>query len=366
MERRSLTHFDWPILSIVLVLDTMGLVNLYSATHDAGGGGASSLFLSQCLFVGVGLLGMILLTLVDYRVLERLAYPLYGVGLVLLAAVLVFGKVISGSQRWLDLGFFSLQPSEPVKIFYVMALARYFRNDVRVGGYRLRDLIRPALLASPAMFLIFISPDLGTTGFYGLLFLLISISMHLRWRSLAILAVVGVIALPVAYEFVLTDYQRDRVLTLLDPLHDPRGKGYQTIQARYAIGAGRLLGNGYLEGMQTHQGFIPENHTDFIITVLAEEWGFVGCAVLLVLYLVLMMLGLRVAADSKERFGAVLAVGLVSILFLQVSINLSAVLGVIPVTGVTLPFMSYGGSSILTLHTSIGLLLNISMRRYMF
>jgi len=366
LERRSLAHFDWPILLIVLLLDTCGLVNLYSAVYDASTGGPSSLFYSQAIFMSAGIIGMLLITLVDNRVLERLAYPLYGVGLSLLAAVLLFGKVISGSQRWLDLGFFALQPSEPTKIFYVMALARYFRDDIRAGGYRLRDLIRPALLALPAWFLIFISPDLGTTGFFGLLFLLIAIAVHLRWRSLGMLLAVGLFALPLAYEFVLTDYQRDRVHTLLDPAHDPRGKGYQTIQARYAIGAGRVLGNGYMQGMQTHQGFIPENHTDFIVTVLAEEWGFVGCSVLISLYLTLMMLGLRVAAQSKERFGAVLATGLVGVLFLQVSINLSAVLGVIPVTGVTLPFMSYGGSSILTMHMGMGLLLNISMRKYMF
>ncbi|MFM7199785.1 MAG: rod shape-determining protein RodA [Myxococcota bacterium] len=366
MERRVFAHFDWPLLLVVLVLDIIGLTNLYSAVYNPGIEGPSSLFYSQAIFMGAGLTLMLLVTLVDYRVLERVAYPLYGLGLMLLAAVLVFGKVISGSQRWLDLGFFSLQPSEPTKIFYTMALARFFRDDVRVGGYGLRELVKPLLLASPALILIFISPDLGTTGFYVFIFGLMAISMHLRWRTLALILAVAVVAAPLAYEFVLTDYQRDRVITLLDPHHDPRGKGYQTIQARYAIGGGRLLGNGYLQGMQTHQGFIPENHTDFIITVMAEEWGFVGCAVLLLLYMTLLVLGLRIAAQSKERFGAVLAVGLTSIFFLQVAINLSAVLGVIPVTGVTLPFISYGGSSILTLHVAIGLLLNISMRRYMF
>jgi rod shape determining protein RodA len=172
--------------------------------------------------------------------------------------------------------------------------------------------------------------------------------------------------MPLLYEFMLSDYQRERVITLIDPHHDPRGKGYQILQARYAIGGGRLFGNGYLKGVQTHQGFIPENHTDFIITVLAEEWGFVGCLVLMSLYFILIMLGLNVAAQSKERFGALLATGVVGIFFLQITINLGAVLGVIPVTGVTLPLISYGGSSVLILHMALGLLLNISMRRYMF
>ena len=249
---------------------------------------------------------------------------------------------------------------------YCLVLARYFASDVRIGGYGLLELIRPLLIASPTLILIFVSPDLGTTGFFLLLLLLMALAMRLRLKSVLTLAMVGILLLPVAYHFVLTDYQRDRIITLLDPMHDPRGKGYQTLQARYAIGAGKLFGNGYLQGMQTHQGFIPENHTDFIFTVLAEEWGFVGGAVVIGLYLLLMTLGLRIAATTRERFGAVLAVGMTSIVLLQMTINLSAILGLIPVTGVTLPFLSYGGSSVLTLHAAMGILLSISQRRQMF
>lgn len=366
MERRLVSRIDWALLGVVLLLDFIGLINLYSAVYDPAAGGPSSLFYSQIFFMSVGLVGMLGMAFSDYRVLSRMAWVLYAVGLVLLVGVLIFGKVISGSQRWLDLGLFSVQPSEPMKIAYCLVLARYFASDVRVGGYGLLELARPLLIASPTLLLIFISPDLGTTGFYLLLLLLMALAMRLRLKSVLTLALVGVLMLPVAYHFVLTDYQRDRVITLLDPMHDPRGKGYQTLQARYAIGGGKLLGNGYMQGMQTHQGFIPENHTDFIFTVLAEEWGFAGGAVVIGLYLLLMFLGLRVASTTRERFGAVLAVGLTSIVLLQMSINLSAIMGLIPVTGVTLPFLSYGGSSVLTLHAAMGILLSISHRRFMF
>jgi rod shape determining protein RodA len=366
LDRRLLSHFNWSLLLVTLVLDAIGLLNLYSAVHFDDSAQLAPLFMSQAAFAAVGIVGMLLMTSLDYRVYERLAYSMYAVGILLLGLVLLVGRTVAGSKRWLNFGLFSLQPSELCKLLFVIALAKYFHDDARVGGYRLRDLGRPFLLALPVLLLIFVSPDLGTTAFFLFLFLLIALSVRLRWQSVALLAAVGLLALPLLYEFVLSDYQRDRVVTLLDPNHDPRGKGYQTLQARYAIGAGRLLGNGYLQGMQTHQGFIPKNHTDFIITVLAEEWGFAGCLVLLSLYYILMMLGLNIASQSKERFGAILATGIVCIFFLQICINLGAVLGVIPVTGVTLPLMSYGGSSVLTLHLGIGLLLNISMRRYMF
>ncbi len=366
MDYRLLAHFNWYILLLTLALDAIGLVNLYSAVQQEGQPGLPAAFFSQLVFVGVGIVAMIAMTILDYRIYERLAYALYAGGLVLLAIPLLTGRVISGARRWIDVGPFSVQPSEFGKLLLIIVLAKYFHAHVMVGGYRLRDLVRPALLIAPMVGLIYLSPDLGTAAFYAMLFLLVAFAVNLRWRSILALLVAVVGLLPVAYTFVLSDYQRNRVLALLDPTGDPLGKGYQILQARYAIGAGRLMGNGYLNGVQTHQGFIPENHTDFVVTVLAEEWGFLGCVVVLALFFVLLALGLRVAAQAKERFGAILATGIVCALFLQLVVNLGGVLGLLPVTGVTLPLMSYGGSSILTVHLMIGLLLNISMRRYMF
>jgi len=366
MDRRLLSNFNWSLLLVTLLLDAIGLLNLYSAVHHEHSSRLEPLFTAQLVFVAIGVTFMLLATTLDYRVYERLAYPLYAGGIGLLASTLIFGRLISGSRRWIHLGVFSLQPSELMKLLFVLAMAKYFHSKTLVGGYQLRNLKMPFLIATPTLALIYLSPDLGTTAFFLGLFFLITFAVKLRWKSIFLVLLVGVLALPIAYEFVLSDYQKGRVQTLLDPMHDPRGKGYQTLQARYAIGAGRIFGAGYMQGTQTHQGFIPENQTDFIITVLAEEWGFVGCMVVLSLYYVLMMLGLNIALQSKERFGAILGTGLVSILFLQVTINLGGVLGILPVTGVTLPFMSYGGSSIVVLHLSMGLLLNISMRRYMF
>jgi len=366
VDRRLLAHFNWSILLVTLTLDAIGLVNLYSAVQQEGQAGTSAVFFSQVFFVVVSVFGMLAITVLDYRIYERLAYPLYAAGVVLQAVPLLVGRVISGARRWIDLGFVSVQPSEFGKLLVIIVLAKYFHTHVMVGGYRLRDLGKPALLLAPMVGLIYLSPDLGTAAFYVMLFLAVAFSVNLRWRAILVLAAVILIAIPVAYTVVLSDYQKDRVLALIDPGGDPLGKGYQILQARYAIGAGRLFGSGYLKGMQTHQGFIPENHTDFVITVLAEEWGFVGCAVVLALFFTLLALGLGVARQAKERFGTILATGVVCAIFLQIFVNLGAVLGLLPVTGITLPFMSYGGSSTLTVHLMIGLLLNISMRRYMF
>ncbi len=366
MDRRLLAHFNWTILLIVLILDAVGLINLYSAVQQEGQGGTSTVFFSQVAFVALSVIAMLAMTVLDYRVYERLAYPLYGLGILLLTVPLITGRVISGARRWIDLGPFSMQPSEFGKLLLVIVLAKYFHSHVMVGGYRLRDLAKPTMLLVPMVTLIYLSPDLGTAAFYVMLFVAVAFAVNLRWRSILILAIVVAVSLPVVYTVALTDYQRNRVVALLDPAGDPLGKGYQILQARYAIGAGQLLGSGYLKGMQTHQGFIPENHTDFVITVLAEEWGFVGCLVVLTLFLALLVLGLRVAGQAKERFGAILATGIVCAIFLQILVNMGAVLGLLPVTGITLPLMSYGGSSILTIHLMVGLLLNISMRRYMF
>ena len=366
VNTKPLAHFNIPLFLVVLALDAIGLVNLYSAVHQEGIRSLEPLFMTQVIFVALGLVGSVLITLVDYRVFEKTAYMLYAGNVILLAGVLLFGREISGSKRWIHIAGFSFQPSEPCKLFLVMALAKYFHEHVRVGGYGLRHLVRPGLIALPSLILIYLSPDLGTTGFLILLFLLVSLCAQLKFRSIILIGIIGLLALPILYEFGLSDYQRDRIITLIDPTHDPRGKGYQTLQARYAIGAGKMFGSGYMKGMQTHQGFIPENQTDFIVTVLAEEWGFVGAMVLLGLYYLFMVLGLRIAVQARERFGALLAAGIVALFFLQIVINLGAVLGLAPVTGVTLPLMSYGGSSILLLHACVGLLNSISMRRYMF
>lgn len=366
MAGRTLDHFNWAILIVTLAIVAIGLMCVYSATWSEGQVGLSPEFRRQAMYAVAGVIVLVLTLLVDYRLYERLAWIIYGANCALLVALLFFGRVVSGSVRWLDFGVGNLQPSETAKLALIVVLAKYFHGDVRPLGFRIRDLARPALLTAIPAGLIFVQPDLGSTLFQVGLFGCVALFAGIRWRSLAVVAAACVIIAPLGYLYALDDYQRDRIHTFLQPEHDPRGKGYQTIQARYAIGAGRVTGTGFLQGTQTHQGFIPEQHTDFIFTVLAEEWGLVGGLTLLSLYFALIVLGLIAAAQAKERFGVFLAVGASAVVFLQVVINLGGVLGLLPLTGITLPLMSFGGSSMLTVMICVGLLLNISMRRYMF
>ena len=370
MDRRLIQHFDLPLLGITLVLCVAGLSTLFAAVLTPTYEGIPPLVVRQWLFMAVGLGIALVCTFVDYRVLINLAYPLYGGLLILLLLVLAFGHVGGGSQRWIELGSFRLQPSEFGKVALVLVLARFLHERVRPRGLGLREIIQTAGLVAPVWLLIFLEPDLGTSILYGVLAATVILFAGVRPRLLAGLVFAALLVGPVGgwlgYTFVLDDYQKDRVVTFLHPEQDPHGKGYQTIQSRYAIGSGRLTGKGFCQGTQAQLRFLPEQHTDFIFGVYAEERGFLGSAGLLMLYLGWIALSLNVALRAKERFGALLAFGLVAILAWQVVINLGGVLGLMPVTGVTLPLLSYGGSSVLTVMICVGLLLNISMRRYMF
>jgi rod shape determining protein RodA len=302
--------------------------------------------------------------MIDTRWYQRAAYGLYGAVVLLLGAVLLVGAVHGGSQRWLPLGPINIQPSELAKLALVLACARYFAARPRTDGYGLRELIAPALVfLFPLCALIFVEPDLGTTLFLICIFAGISFVVGLRWRTLALLVLVAAISAPLAYNYVLDDYQKVRVDVLFAPDADPKGKGYQAIQGRWAIGSGQITGKGWGQGTQGRLRFLPEQHTDFIFSVHAEEQGFLGSLVALGLYFGQMLLGLLVAWRARDRFGSILAAGVVTILFAQVCINLGGVLGLLPITGVTLPLMSYGGSSVITVLLGLGMLLSVSTRR---
>jgi rod shape determining protein RodA len=370
VDRRLIQHFDLPLLAITLVLGVVGLATLYAAVLTPGSEGLPPTVVKQWLYMAVGLAVALACTLIDYRVLLNLAYPIYGGLLLLLVLVLVIGHVGGGSQRWIDLGILRLQPSEFGKLALVLVLSRFLHERVRSDGLGLGDVVATGCVVAPAWILIFLEPDLGTSILYGAIACTFLLFAGIRTRLLVVLALACALLAPigvfVGYRFVLDDYQRDRVVTFLNPEADPHGKGYQTIQSRYAIGSGRLTGKGFGRGTQAQLRFLPEQHTDFIFSVYAEERGFLGSMLLLLLYGSWLGMGLNVARRAKERFGALLAFGLVTVLAWQVVINLGGVLGLMPVTGVTLPLMSYGGSSVLTVMACVGLLLNISMRRYMF
>jgi rod shape determining protein RodA len=282
----------------------------------------------------------------------------------LLAATLVFAPVTRGSQSWLFGGRF--QPSEIAKVGLILALARYFHRNPPSETHRLRDLVRPAVIILVPVGFIVAQRDMGV----ALLTLLIGSTyfafVRIPWRAWAGVAAIGVAVLITLWMFVLAPYQQRRILDVVDPGRDPLASGYQAIQSRIAIGSGGLLGAGYRAGTQTQLRFLPTQHTDFAFSVLAEEWGFVGSAVVLTLYLVLMLWGLRIARSSKDSFGAMLAIGIVGVFFWPLALNIGMVLGIAPVIGVPLPLFSYGGSALVTALATLGLLMNVSMRRYVF
>jgi rod shape determining protein RodA len=362
-DRRLIQNFDWVLLGLVLMIVGTGIVNLYSAGYNRGEG--TPLYIKQLYWLGVGLGVMCLTLFYDYRHLEKLSYPLYVLSILLLVGVMFGGKVVYGSRRWLALGPISFQPSELVKIAIILALASYFNRRPRAEAMHLKDLIVPGILVMIPVALIIKQPDLGS----GILVALVAVSMILfvgvHWRTLLGCALTMFMLSPVIWHF-LKDYQRQRVLTFLNPDKDPLGAGYHILQSMIAVGSGQFWGKGFLQGTQSQLYFLPEQHTDFVFSVFAEEWGFVGCAVLLLLFTGTVLWGLNVARDCKERFGHLLAVGVTALIFWQIFINLCMVTGFLPVVGIPLPLFSYGGSSLITTLLGVGFLLNIRMRRYLF
>lgn len=363
VDRRLVSHFDWPLLVCTLLIVGLGLLNLHSATYDLPVG---RYFHQQFLWAGLGFLILFLIVLLDYRILERLAYPFYGVVLVLLVLVMLKGKSALGAQRWLQWGPFSVQPSELAKLATVLCLAKYFHSRREKNLLGFKSLLLPGLFLAVPFVLVLKQPDLGT----ALVTLMIAASMILfmgveRKIIVATLVVVAVSA-PLAWKYTLRGYQKDRVITFLNPEKFSQGKGYQVIQSMVAIGSGELTGKGYLRGSQSKLQFLPKQYTDFVFSNFAEEFGFMGAVLLLGLYASFAFLGLNVAYTAKESFGMLLALGLTSFITGQAAINLGMETGALPVVGITLPFFSYGGTSLLTSLLSVGLLLNISMRRFIF
>ncbi|PLX93488.1 MAG: rod shape-determining protein RodA [Desulfuromonas sp.] len=363
-DRRLLTHFDWFLLLLVLLIALLGITNLYSAS-SSWEGAATPVYLKQLFWLGLGLGVVLGLVIFDYRHLEYLGVGFYGVTSALLLFVLFFGKTSMGATRWIDLGFFNLQPSELMKIFVIIILARYFSLRGEIGGYGLRDLAAPFVLLGLPALMIMKQPDLGT----ALLVLFIGGTMILfagLKRSAAIVLSVGGLLAAGGGWFLLHDYQKERIRTFLNPERDPLGSGYHIIQSKIAVGSGGLFGKGFMGGTQSQLSFLPERHTDFAFSVFAEEWGFAGSLILLGLYMLLILWGLYVARCAGDHFGMYLAVGVVAMLFWHIVVNLAMVIGLLPVVGVPLPLFSYGGTCMITTMTGIGLLLNVSMRRFMF
>jgi rod shape determining protein RodA len=365
IDRRLVSHFDWTLFFLALVFVFIGVVTIYSANYNILEEHAGGLATRQVMWLGLGLIAMFVAIAFDYHYIDRLAYPFHGIMLLLLVVVLFVGHSGGGSQRWIHLGFFRLQPSEPAKLAIVLVMAKYFQDDEPPQGYSLRDLWVPFALVAPLVLLTLVQPDLGTAIILAMVFLSMILMSGLRGRSFLYLLGAGLAFLPIGWHF-LKSYQRARILTFLDPDRDPLGAGYHVIQSKIAIGSGRLFGKGYLHGTQNRLDFLPAQHTDFIFAVFSEEWGFVGCLILLLLYFLLVAYCLRLIQRAKDRFGALLVFGLISIFFWHVVINVAMVTGMMPVVGVPLPLVSYGGSSLASMMFAIGLMINVSMRRFIF
>lgn len=362
MDRRLIAHFDWRLLAVVICLALLGIFAIYSATGTLVF--KKPLYMRQLFWLSIGLLGMFLAASLHPRTIGRFAYFLYGASLFFLVLVLAVGQIGMGAQRWIRIGAFTFQPSEFAKLGLVLFLARYFENHQDELEDPKRFLL-PAFLTVLPMLLVLKQPDLGTT----ILLLLIALSMMLlvglKPFYLLPVGLVGLLAAPFLWGF-LKEYQRQRLLAFFNPDLDPLGVGYHVAQSKIAVGSGRLFGKGLFSAPQSQLKFLPEAHTDFVFAVLAEQWGFVGSLLLLLLYAYLISRGLQIARDAQDLFTALLSFGITTMLIFQVITNVGMVIGILPVVGIPLPLLSYGGSSMITTMLAIGLLQGIHMRRFTY
>ena len=349
---------NWGLVLLLTCIACMGFAMLYSAANGHWEPWAAK----QVVRFAVAVVIMVIVAAVDLRFWLRSAYLIYIAALLLLIAVEVRGAIGMGAQRWIDLGVIQLQPSELMKIALVLALARYFSMLTIEEIGRPWRLILPALLILLPAGLVMKQPDLGTAMMLvlsgGAIFFLAGV----RWWKFALVLVAAGGAAPVAWRF-LRDYQKNRILNFLDPENDPLGAGYHSLQSKIAIGSGGLFGKGFMAGSQAHLSFLPEKQTDFIFTMLAEEFGLIGCIVLLAAYTLVFIYGFAIAFRSRNHFGRLLALGLTINVFLYVFINTGMVMGLLPVVGVPLPLISYGGTAMLTVMFGFGLMMSVYVHR---
>lgn len=365
IDRRLLTNFDWILAGLVVTVCLLGILNIYSSTNSYKIIG-STYYAKQFYWMLAGMTISLLVCSLDYHLLEDLSYWFYGFLIVLLVAVLIFGRSSMGATRWLNLGLFNIQPSELMKIVIIITFARFFNNYHTIGGLTVKDVLFPlGILALPAL-LIMKQPDLGTAVLVVLIALSMTFYVGLRWTTIVTFICVTIPMVWIGWSHFLRPYQKNRVLDFLNPERSRLGSGYHIIQSKIAVGSGGIAGKGFLKGTQSQLRFLPEQHTDFAFSVFAEEWGFIGCLLLMILYLSLVLWGLNIARRCNDRFGGLLAVGVTAMLFWHIVINMGMVIGLFPVVGVPMPFFSYGGTSMITSMVGIGLLQNISMRRFMF
>jgi rod shape determining protein RodA len=357
--RKLRFRFDWTLSLSALSVIALGLLNLWSAVHDR----QAHLFTQQVSWLALGVALFVGVASLDYRLISRLSYVFYGAGLAMLLGVLAFGKMVGGGRRWFDLGPFHVQPSELMQVLTVLALGKYLNDSPALEGRSWRHLAMPVVIVSAPALLIAKQPDFGTAFLFLAIFFTLMLTARLKLKTLAAIVGMAAIAAFPIYQHLLHEYQRKRVEAFFNPTSEG---AYQTRQALNAIGSGRVLGKGFMHGTQIRLRHFPALWTDFPFAVWAEEWGFLGCLVVLLAYLLLILWIIKIASEARDRFGATVCVGIAGMFFWHVAINVGMVSGILPVVGVTLPLISYGGSSILTVMVALGLVMNVSVRRFAY
>ncbi len=366
IDRRLGKSFDWMTLALIMSLSIIGIITIYSATRPPSGVGEHpDFYLRQILWLVISLFALFAIVFFDYKWLQRFSYPLYGIGLFLLVAVLIAGRSSMGARRWLSIGFFSFQPSEFFRLLFIMGFSSYLTTishpteKMSVKSILIFALLPLALLVK--------QPDLGSAILLSSLFVVLSVSKGVSKKIISVVLIIGLVSVPFLGHIFwegLKDYQKNRLVAFLDPEVDPAGIGYHINQSKISVGSGGVVGKGYLRGTQGPLRFLPEKHTDFIFSVFAEEWGFLGSLTLLGIYLMLFLRGLDTAFRAKDDFGRLMAIGITAMFFVYFCVNIGMTLGMMPVVGVPLPFVSYGGTALLSNFIAAGILISIRTRRF--
>ena len=368
IDRRLLKNFDWSLLAVVLALSLFGVMIIYSATRPILGAEQQPFYLKQFLWICLSLVCFFIAVTVNYMWFIRFAYLFFILSLSLLIAVLFIGKEGVGAERWISLGFLTFQPSEFFKIFFIMTLSYYLSHREQGVCLGLADLLKMVLMffIIPG-FLILRQPDLGTVMMLLFIFVSVVLTAGVKKKVIVVAVIIGLISFPFVGNIVwggLKEYQKQRIIAFINPYVDSQGYGYHITQSKVAIGSGGFWGKGYLKGTQGPLRFLPERHTDFIFSVFAEEWGFAGNMVLFFIYLFIILRGFDTVKRARDPSAKFLALGLTYMFFFYFFINVGMTLGIVPVVGVPLPFMSYGGTALLTNFFALGLLINVRMRRF--
>ena len=359
IDRRLIREVDWVLLGLVLLHSLIGVFFIYSSSHLLAG----NYYVRQLAWIGVSLVALVLVLVIDYKFFVSLSIYFYGLTVALLTATLVFARFVAGTKSWITLGLMQFQPSELAKIVMILLFARLF------AGYKSAYLttqhtLFALLLAGVPLFLIILQPDLGTAMTFLAIIGGAFVLAGLRKKAILVFLLAAIVVGLGGWNFGLKDYQKKRLTTLVNPLHDPRGSGYQVIQSKIAIGAGGLSGKGFMKGSQSQLRFLPARHTDFIFSVIGEEAGFLGVFAVIVLYFFMLARMFLSVSKARDRAGVYIIFTAALLIAFQFLVNILMIIGLFPVVGITLPFISYGGSSLLTNFIACGLVLNVKMRRF--